>query len=142
MPLNDTAPVFRRRLAAALLAGALTVPAPAFAQGAGDDQYRDPFPETTAQSSPSGSSTTSTTGQGLSQTPPTSTTQGSGSAGTSSGSGASTGSSSASQTTTSGSSTEALARTGDDPWLVALAGAALLALGAGIRLRGGAQRRH
>jgi LPXTG-motif cell wall-anchored protein len=147
MPLNHTTPAIRRRITAALLVGALTVPAPAFGQGAGDDQYRDPFPETTAQSSPSGSSTTSTTGQGLSQTPPTSTTQGadtgsgSGSTESSSGSAASTDSPDASETTTSGSS-EALPQTGDDPWLVALAGAALLLLGAGLRLRGGAQRRH
>lgn len=141
MPLNDTAPVLRRRLAAALLAGALTVPAPAFAQGAGDDQYRDPFPETTAQDSQAGSTPTSTTGQGLSDTPPTSGTQGSGSSGGESTEPDATSGAETSGTTTAGSSTE-LARTGDDPWLVALAGGALLLLGAGLRLRGGAQRRH
>lgn len=141
MRLNHTTPDLRRRLVAAVLAGALVAPAPALAQGAGDDQYKDPFPETTAQDSQSDSTPTATTGQGLSDTPPTSDTQGSSSSG-----GGTTGADTSagtdtSGTTTAGTSTE-LARTGDDPWLVALAGASLLLLGAGLRLRGGAQRRH
>ncbi len=143
MPLNDT-PAIRRRLLAVVLTGALVAPSPAFAQGAGDDQYKDPFPETTAQDAQSGSST-STSSQGLSQTPPSSTTEGSSSSGsTGSTSGASAGTTAAGDTSASTTTSQAasLARTGDDPWLIALAGASLLLLGAGLRLRSGAQRRH
>ncbi len=140
MPLNDLAPTLTRRLLAGAIACALVVPAPAFAQGAGDDQYRDPFPETTAQDSQADETPTETTGDGLSDTPPTS-------GDTSTGSGTSTetpdtGSSASEDSEDTGDAAPELAQTGDDPWLIALAGGSLLLLGAGLRLRGGAQRRH
>lgn len=140
MPLTNLAPTLSRRILAGVLVCAFAVPAPAFAQGAGDDQYKDPFPETTAQDAQA-DTPTETTGDGLSDTPPTS-----GTTTDSSSSGASTDTSDTS--TSSESSDDAatesseLARTGDDPWLIALAGGSLLLLGAGLRLRGGAHRRH
>ncbi|MBJ7328853.1 MAG: hypothetical protein JHC95_03085 [Solirubrobacteraceae bacterium] len=138
MPRIDLAPATLRRLLPAVAACALVIPAPAFAQGAGDDQYKDPFPETTAQDAQN--TPTSTTGEGLSDTPPTSstTTEEPATADT----GAATSGASDSESASEDSSDSALARTGDDPWLVALAGASLLLLGGGLRLRSGAQRRH
>jgi LPXTG-motif cell wall-anchored protein len=44
-PVYPSGPVLRSRTLIALLALALAVPSAAFAQGAGDDQYQDPFPE-------------------------------------------------------------------------------------------------
>lgn len=139
MPLTDLSPTLSRRLLAAVLVCAVAVPAPAFAQGAGDDQYKDPFPETTAQDAQA-DTPTETTGDGLSDTPPTSGT-------TTDSSGASTDTSDTGSTSSESSDDAAtesseLAQTGDDPWLIALAGGSLLLLGAGLRLRGGAHRRH
>jgi hypothetical protein len=56
------------RLAALLAALALALPATAFAQGAGDDQYQDPFGDETAQAEPGGSG--SGGAGGLSEQPP------------------------------------------------------------------------
>jgi hypothetical protein len=141
MPLIDLAPALTRRLLAGAVVCALVLPAPAFSQGAGDDQYRDPFPEATAQDSQSGDTPTETTSDGLSDTPPTS--------GSSSGASTDTDASSAGTESAGSSGAESsatpapsLAQTGDDPWLVALAGGSLLLLGVGLRLRGGAQHRH
>ena len=47
-------PSFRGPLAAIVAALCLAIPASAFAQSAGDDQYADPFEEPPAQSAPAG----------------------------------------------------------------------------------------
>ena len=47
-------PSFRGPLAAIVAALCLVIPASAFAQSAGDDQYADPFEEPPAQSAPAG----------------------------------------------------------------------------------------
>lgn len=141
MPLTDLAPTLSRRLLAGVLVCAFAVPAPAFGQGAGDDQYKDPFPETTAQDAQA-DTPTETTGDGLSDTPPTSgTTTDSSSSGASTDT-SDTGSTSSESSDDAATGSSELAQTGDDPWLIALAGGSLLLLGAGLRLRGGAHRRH
>jgi hypothetical protein len=141
MPQTTHAPTIIRRLLAGAVACALALPASAGAQGAGDDQYRDPFPETTAQGAQADDVPTETTGEGLSETPPTSDSTGS-SSGSSTGSSNSTGSTETTTDEPADTEVPSLARTGDDPWIVALVGASLLLLGAGLRLRGGAQRGH
>ena len=121
----------RLRPLACLLALALALPSAAFAQGAGDDQYQDPFgDQPTAQQG----------GEGLSDEPPT-TGGGSGSGG-STGSGGGSGSGSGGSTGTGGGAADstpapddALPNTGSDPRPLALVGLAFVLLGVGLRLR-------
>jgi hypothetical protein len=116
----------RRLLAACLSALLLAVPAPVFAQSAGDDQYQDPLP-----SEPSSGGSDSTPGGGGSSTP-----SGGGDTAPSTQTPApSAGDASAGSPSTSpaGSSGE-LPRTGGDPLILALFGGALLLTGAGMRL--------
>ncbi len=108
-----------RRIAALAAALSLSVPAGALAQGAGDNQYQDPF---AGEDSGSGAGSGSGGGGGaegnsgngsLSDSPPA-------------------GESLASQQSTSSGE---LPRTGADPGLVALLGAGLILTGAGLRVR-------
>ena len=113
------------RLTALLAALVLAAPASAFAQGAGDDQYQDPFPDAPAQTQPD---------DGLSDEPPVaggSSAGGSGSAGAGSG-GEDTAPAPASPAPAADAQ---LPRTGAEPLWLALLGAAFLLIGAGLRLR-------
>jgi LPXTG-motif cell wall-anchored protein len=116
-----------RRVAIALSAVALTLPSAALAQGtsgAGDDQYNDPFENSSSGSGQSTSgSQTGSGGETLTQNP--NLGGGQTSSGTSTGTAA---------PTLSGTST-ALPNTGSDPRLLILAGLALLLSGLGLRLR-------
>jgi LPXTG-motif cell wall-anchored protein len=119
-------------IATLFAAFALAAPATAFAQGAGDDQYQDPFGSSTQQQSTgsthgsSGASTQpSASSGGLSQTPNMSGSSAASSAGTAAG---------ATSGTTS-AAPQQLPNTGADPRLLALAGLALLLGGIGLRLR-------
>jgi LPXTG-motif cell wall-anchored protein len=110
-----------RRIAALAAALSLALPAGALAQGAGDNQYQDPFAgEDSGSGSGSGGGSgggggaEGTSGNGsLSNSPPA-------------------GESLASQQSTSSGE---LPRTGADPGLVALLGAGLILTGAGLRVR-------
>ena len=124
----------RTRLIACLLAAALAAPGAAWAQGAGDDQYQDPFADQPAAKSGGGGD-----GQGkLSNEPPV---PGAGKSGSSGGSTGSAGSSGSAGTTSSTSTPAAeatgrtLPNTGSDPRPLALAGLAFLLIGIGLRLR-------
>jgi LPXTG-motif cell wall-anchored protein len=111
-----------RRLAALAVALSLALPAGALAQGAGDNQYQDPF---AGEDSGSGSGSgggggggggaegTSGNGSELSNSPPS-------------------GQQLAAQSSTPSGE---LPRTGADPGLVALLGAGLILTGAGLRAR-------
>ena len=142
-----------RRIAALLAVACLGACAPvtsALAQGAGDQQYQDPF----GSSNSSGTSkpktskpTTQTTPSGslapLSPSPQTSSGSGSsngtasGSAGTSAGTGTATASAPAAPAAGAASS---LPNTGLDTRLLLLGGAALLLVGLGLRLRSAPER--
>jgi LPXTG-motif cell wall-anchored protein len=106
-----------RRIAALAAALSLALPAGALAQGAGDNQYQDPFAGENSGSgsgSGSGGGGEGTTGNGsLSNSPPS-------------------GEQLASQQSTSSGE---LPRTGADPGLIALLGAGLILTGAGLRVR-------
>jgi LPXTG-motif cell wall-anchored protein len=109
-----------RRIAALAAALSLALPAGALAQGAGDNQYQDPFAGEDSGSG-GGSGSGSSGGGGaegtdngtLSSSPPS-------------------GEQLASQQSTSSGE---LPRTGADPGLVALLGAGLILTGAGLRVR-------
>jgi LPXTG-motif cell wall-anchored protein len=102
-----------RRIAALAAALSLALPAGALAQGAGDNQYQDPFAGENSGSG-GGGGAEGTTGNGsLSNSPPS-------------------GEQLASQQSTSSGE---LPRTGADPGLVALLGAGLILTGAGLRVR-------
>jgi LPXTG-motif cell wall-anchored protein len=108
---------FRRRVLALVLAFAL-VPASAFAQGAGDDQYQDPFGDEQEQEE----ATPAPTPQTPAATPAPATAQPAQSAPTA-----------APPSSTPQRSSNTLPYTGIDGWPVAIAGALLL--GAGLMLR-------
>ena len=108
-----------RRIAALAAALSLALPAGALAQGAGDNQYQDPF---AGENSGSGSGSGSGGGGGAEGT------NGNGSLSNSPPSGEQLASQ---QSTSSGE----LPRTGADPGLVAVLGAGLILTGAGLRVR-------
>ena len=112
-----------RRIAALAAALSLALPAGALAQGAGDNQYQDPF---AGEGSGSGSGSGSGGGGG-----------GGGGADGTSGSGSLSDSPPSGQQLASQQSASSgeLARTGADPGLVALLGAGLILTGAGLRVR-------
>jgi LPXTG-motif cell wall-anchored protein len=116
------------RLATLLAVLLLAFPAAAFAQGAGDDQYQDPFGEEPAQ--------TDDDGGGLSETPP-----GGGSDGGSDSSGGDTGGGDTSGTPApatpapEATASNQLPNTGTDPRVLGLLGSTLLLAGVGLRLR-------
>jgi LPXTG-motif cell wall-anchored protein len=136
-----------RRIAAlvAVLCLGASVPATtALAQGAGDQQYQDPFGDPGSGSSDSGSSGSGGSGtqtdQGGSIEPLSPSPQTSG--GSSSGSGtAGTGSSGTAATpSTAPQATGSLPNTGLDTRVLLLGGAALLIVGLGLRLRSAPER--
>jgi LPXTG-motif cell wall-anchored protein len=119
-------PVNRARILACLLAFALAAPSAAFAQGAGDDQYQDPLPDTPVQNGGGDG--------GLSEAPPGgagsgfSGSSGSGTAGGSQGTGEGAPADPAAQDT-------ALPNTGSDPRVLAWIAVLFLLAGIGLRLR-------
>jgi hypothetical protein len=125
------------RLATITAALVLALPGSALAQGAGDDQYQDPF----------GDQTQTQTGDGLTESPNVGGNSGSGSSSgsASSGSSGSSGSGSAGTTTTAPAAPatttpaagagEGLPNTGTDPRILVLLGCAFVLTGAGLRLR-------
>lgn len=130
---------FARRLSALVLVALFASVGPAFAQGAGDDQYRDPFPDE-AQTAQADDTPTSTSSEGLSDTPPPADTGSDADSDTSTGTGT-TADTDTESGDTADEADEELAQTGDEPLLIALAGGSLLLLGAGMRMRIGARRR-
>ena len=127
-PLESRLVPARRRSAALLMTAALAAaPTAALAQSAGDDQYTDPF----------GSNTTTATQKGTSTTPNLSPQP----QGTSSTPTASTPTQTAEAAPQAATNAEQLPATGLDARVIALAGVALLLLGAGLRLRLGADPR-
>jgi LPXTG-motif cell wall-anchored protein len=138
-------PSVRRRITVLLGAACLAaaVPAvPALAQGAGDQQYQDPFggsgtSTTQSGSGGSGSQTQTTPSGNLEPLSPSPQNAGSG------GSSGSSGSSSGGTTTTPAAPatpTQGLPNTGADVRLLVLAGGALLLIGLGLRLRSAPER--
>lgn len=144
------------RLATLISVFVLALPGAAFAQGAGDDQYQDPFGDEPAQQDDSGGgdgglsdepsvpgdgggSGSSGGGSGSSG----SGSSGSGSSGSGSGSAGTSGSTAPAPTTgTAGTASatpaaggDQLPNTGSDPRLLLLLGAAFVLTGAGLRLR-------
>ena len=117
----------RTRRLACLLALILALPSAAFAQGAGDDQYQDPFAEEpTAQQDPGDG--------GIGDEPPTG--GGNGDDGQGQGDGGTGGETE--EPTAAPAPREdpnALPRTGTDPRPLVLIGAAFLLAGLGLRLR-------
>jgi hypothetical protein len=110
-----------RRIAALAAALSLSLPAGALAQGAGDNQYQDPF---AGEDSGSGGGSGSGSGAG-------------GGAEGNSGNGSLSASPPAGEQLASQQSTSSgeLPRTGADPGLVALLGAGFILTGAGLRVR-------
>lgn len=121
-----------RGLATLLAALLLVFPASAFAQGAGDDQYQDPFGDEPSQNDSGGGSGS---GGGLSDEPPVSGGSGSGSGSGSSGSGSSGGGTAPSTGTETARVTGQLPNTGSDPLVLIGLGAAFVLTGVGLRLR-------
>jgi LPXTG-motif cell wall-anchored protein len=114
--------VLRLRLAACLSALLLAAPAAAFAQGAGDDQYQDPFGDQPVQND-GGSGE-----DGLSDEPPV----GGNGNGNANGGGDPGG---AGDPEADDPARRQLPNTGSDPRPLAALGVALLLVGAGMRLR-------
>ena len=125
------------RLATLVSALVLTLPGTALAQGAGDDQYQDPFAEDTGQQQDAGTSQAVAQQQeedgGLSESPDVG---GSGESGSGS-AGGSTATTPAPATTQpeAAAQGEQLPNTGSDPRLLLLFGLAFLMIGVGLRLR-------
>jgi LPXTG-motif cell wall-anchored protein len=123
------------RLASFIAALVLALPGTAFAQGAGDDQYQDPFGDQQEQQDGSGSGSQD---GGLSEEPPvTGGGSGSGSSGSGSSGSGSSGSGAAPSTGTQAAPqpVDQLPNTGSDPRMLMLAGLAFVLMGAGLRLR-------
>jgi LPXTG-motif cell wall-anchored protein len=127
------------RLAVLLATFLLALPAAAFAQGAGDDQYQDPFGDEPTQSGSGGGA--SNDGGGLSDSPPVGGSSGSSGSGTPpSSDGATAGAAGPAEPSgTTAVATEQtpgeLPNTGADPRVLLLLGSALLLSGIGLRLR-------
>ena len=110
----------RTRILTMLLVGLLSVPAPALAQSAGDDQYRDPLaPSQTPRGGGGGSGGGGGGGGGSSQAPGVQESQSSGAQ------------------TTPAQSRDQLPATGFPTGALALVGAALLGAGAALRRAAG-----
>ena len=111
-----------------------------YAQGAGDQQYEDPLGNSGSGSDSSSGSGSSGSGsdnlQPLSPSPQTSGAGSPSSAGASSG----TSGTSATGTTTSSATAPALPNTGLDTRVLLLAGAVLLLVGVGLRMRNAPER--
>jgi len=119
----------RTHLAAvAVVAGLAAAPSGASAQGAGDDQYTDPFQSTSTTKAPSTKPTVTKRPQAPSTSAPPPPAQTAAPTAT-----PATATPSAAPAATSAK--PALARTGFDTRLLLLAGVALMAAGAALRLR-------
>jgi LPXTG-motif cell wall-anchored protein len=133
-------------LVVALLgAGSVAVSVPsAFAQGAGDQQYSDPFGDSDSGSGSSGSSGSGSSGTTITPSPQTgsSGSTGSGTSGSSSGTSSGTAGTTSSGTTSTPSvaASGQLPNTGLDARVLVLAGVALLLLGVGLRMRNAPER--
>jgi LPXTG-motif cell wall-anchored protein len=133
-----------RRIVVLLVVALVGVGGPvasALAQGAGDQQYQDPFgsSDSGSGSSGSGSGSGSSGSSDGSLTPLSPSPQTSGGSGSSSGAGT-TSPSSAAGTTTSPATAGTLPNTGLDTRLLLLAGAVLLFAGVGLRMRNAPER--
>jgi LPXTG-motif cell wall-anchored protein len=120
-----------------------SVSSPAFAQGAGDQQYEDPLGNSDSGSGSDGSSDSGGSSGNLQPLSPSPQTSGSGSgSGTSSGSGAPSAAAGtpATGTTTSSATAATLPNTGLDTRVLLLAGAVLLLVGVGLRMRNAPER--
>jgi LPXTG-motif cell wall-anchored protein len=129
-----------RRIVVLLVVALLGVGGPvasAYAQGAGDQQYQDPFDNSDSGSGSSGSKGSSGSDDSdltpLSQAPQTA---GSGSSGSGSASGTSSGTTATPAPATAGT----LPNTGLDTRVLLLAGAVLLLVGVGLRMRNAPER--
>jgi hypothetical protein len=115
-----------RALALLVASFLLAVPAAAFAQSAGDEQYSDPFAKQQPPSSSPDSSGDGGSGDDqLVQTPAPSSSNGNGPTGGDSGS---------SPTSSASSDGSALPRTGLRAWMLAVMGGTMLLFGALLRL--------
>jgi LPXTG-motif cell wall-anchored protein len=110
-----------------------------YAQGAGDQQYEDPLGNSGSGSGSSGSGNSASGSDNLQPLSPSPQTSG---AGSPSSSGASSGTSgtSATGTTTSSATAPTLPNTGLDTRVLLLAGAVLLLVGVGLRMRNAPER--
>ena len=113
----------RLLLCIAALACALAAPSAAFAQGAGDEQYQDPFGDEQSEPAPTATATPAPAQSAPSAPAPTATP-----------------SASAAQAPTQPAPAAQLPRTGADAGWLALAGAMLLAAGLALRRRADHQR--
>ena len=113
----------RLLLCIAALACALAAPSAAIAQGAGDEQYQDPFGDEQSEPAPTATATPAPAQSAPSAPAPTSTP-----------------SASAAQAPTQPAPAAQLPRTGADAGWLALAGAMLLAAGIALRRRADHQR--
>ena len=111
----------RCRALVAVLSLALILPSAAFAQGAGDEQYQDPFGDEQTQQQPPGGD------DGLTDEPP-------GGGGGGNGGGGNTGPAPEDPAPRPGED-RALPNTGSDPRILAFAGLLLVLIGVGLRLR-------
>jgi hypothetical protein len=143
-------PSVRRRIVVVLGAACLAaaVPAgPALAQGAGDQQYQDPFGSSGTSTTNGGSGSGGSGGSGTqTQTTPSGnleplspSPQNAGSGG-SSGSSGSSGGTATTPSAAPAAPAQGLPNTGADLRLLALAGGALLLIGLGLRLRSAPER--
>ncbi len=107
----------------------------AIAQGAGDQQYQDPLGNSDSGSDDSGSSN-----DNLEPLSPSPQTSGSDTPSSSSGSRSGTGDTSSTGTTTSSATAPTLPNTGLDTRVLLLAGAVLLLVGVGLRMRNAPER--
>ena len=114
--------MLRSRTLVALLALALAVPSVAFAQGAGDEQYQDPFPDRQEQGGGGSGGRAAQDDGGLSDEPPVPDTP-------------STPSNPTDEPEPTPEPEAALPNTGSEPLLLAYAGLLLLLVGLGLRLR-------
>jgi LPXTG-motif cell wall-anchored protein len=120
-----------------------SVSSSALAQGAGDQQYEDPLGSSDSGSDDSsGSGTNNGNLEPLSPSPQTSDSGSNSSSGSPSSSGATSGSAgtSATGTTTSSAAAPTLPNTGIDTRVLLLAGAVLLLVGVGLRMRNAPER--
>ena len=113
----------RLLLCIAALACALAAPSAALAQGAGDEQYQDPFGDEQSEPAPTATATPAPAQSAPSAPAPTATP-----------------SVSAAQAPTQPAPAEQLPRTGADAGWLAVAGAMLLAAGLALRRRADHQR--
>jgi LPXTG-motif cell wall-anchored protein len=133
----------RSRAIVALLALVLALPSAVFAQGAGDNQYEDPFPDEPKQShgggkSGGGGQTQGRAAQddGLSDAPPVSgDDSGSDDGSSDSGSGDTTPPADDGSDDTATNQPKALPNTGSDPRILAFVGLIFVLTGLGLRLR-------